>query len=698
MKNEIRRVMDTNLAGLQMTEAHVQHLLRQIRQERKAPRKLPAGLIFACILVLLAAAALAMSVMSGVRFWNWDHLGSPLDMVAIGNQVFFYTEDALYQWNPSEEKAEKLFDHNRPAQTEIQPVFSSLFVQDEDLMLLGEPGKLWRFKQGKWNLERDYSGTPLAAYADQYKSLFQQDNALFLLRTDRKTAVNGLYRLDLTDGSVRQLMLGEVMEICEYKNGTILAVVLDEDQQEKLMAIDTQSGEPVKTLATLHTLAVDGLTYDKAHDSIYAMVDGALCKWADSEWQIIRKTSIPGLSHSFCIADGKYLAANHKGIQSIPLEPVHDRQEKTLTIRGYRNTAYNLDHDYQQLHPELSLSRQLEAHLCAQEVQRAILAGDETDLFHLHVDANWLQLLKSGLLEPIHSAKLDAFMKNAEEPFRRLVCREGKVYAVLSDITITAWEKTAMMTPESYSELLQKGMQVTWAAQENWSVEDYVSHILRQQIAESGEKFDAEPFRTTMEALKKDLSSEERHPAVNASTVFDLSNLFPHRRYAAPLRVNADLPKRFPVRVHLYVLNPNSRNKEEAIAFLEYAVSAADAQQRALLSPFRAEPALQPFAEQWCEQIKQEHEMNHAQGNEVSERELERRLTEIRAIPGHWQVSQERLNLYRDHLFPKLDFRLHPLLAGHNQAFVQMEKEIHKYLNETIELNELIVRLEQLAR
>lgn len=698
MKNEIRRAINTNLAGLCTTEKHVQEMMRQIRAERQVKKKLSIGLVMAIVIMLLAAAALAVGVMSGVKFWRWDHLGSPLDMVAIDDQVFFHTEDSLYQWNPSEEAATELGSRNQTLKAGIEPVCSSLFVQDGKLMLLGSPGRLWRYEAGEWMLERDYQGTPLAAFADKYFSLFEQDGFLFLLRTEPDTAINGLYRLNLADGSVKQLALGEVMEICEYKNGAFLAIVMDAEQQnEKLIAVGTLSGEPVETLATLHTLALDGLTYDASRDHIYAMVDGALSIWNGQNWQAIRKASIPGLSHSFCVADGKYLAANHEGIQSIPLDEVEDQLQKTLTIRGYRNIAYNLDHNYQQAHPELSLSRQIEAHLCAEEVREAILAGDKTDLFHLHVDANWIQLLQSELLQALDSQVIEAFTENAEDVFQELVYADGKVCAVLSDITITVWESLATDTPDTFSVLLRDGKELVWSAQNEWTQGDYVNRILRQHIAESGGTFDTPAFRSTMETLKHSRSQEEHSPAANTSTVFNLSNLFSNRRSIAPLRVDANSPKRYPVRLHLYVLNPNSENKEEAIAFLEYVASVADAQQHALLAPHTAQPVLLPFAQQMMEEVKMEREQLLKQGIEFSEQELERRLEEIGNIPGHWQVTQERLAWYREQIFPNLDFRLHPLLAGHNETLVQMETALQAYLEDDISLDALIAMLDWLA-
>lgn len=698
MKNEIKRAINTNLACMQLTEREIQEILLQIREGKQVKKKLSFGLALLLMALLLAVTAMAVGAMSGMSFWRWEEPGSPLDMVVMEDQVFFQTEDALYQWDPSTEKTTELVDWNQMVNAGVQPVCSSLFVQDGTLKLFGEPGKLWRYEDGGWVLERDYQDTPLAAFGDRHRSLFAQDGFLFLLKHEESTMTTALYRLNMEDGSVKRMALDEVTDICSYRNGAVLAVVMDhEQQQEKLIAVDIQSGEAVKTLAVLHTLALDGLTYHARTDQIYAMADGALSRWNGAEWQIIRKAVIPGLSHSFGIAGNQYLAASHEGIQKLLLEPTEEPEQKTLTIRGYRGRAYNLDHDYQQAHPEMVVSRQLEGHLCAAEVQEAIQSGDKTDLFHLHVNADWPALLESGLLETLKSDFLMEYTDAAEQRFQQLVRKDGNVYALLSDVSVTAWSPTAEQQPQTFCELLKAGQGIAWGSL-MWQKEDYVSLLLKQQIAENAVNFDTKAFRNTLTALKQSSVSEEKLSAIDASAVFSLDNLFPDRRHIAPLRIDAEKTAGYPVRVHLYVLNPNSENQEEAITFLEYVASVADAQQSALLSPYTAEESLLPFAAQWMEEIRLEYEEQDNPSTPFSEEELKRRLDEIRNIPGHKQVAEDRLLQYRNEIFPNLDLQMHPLLSSHSSAFQQMEEAVELYLTDALTLDETIAMLCKLAQ
>lgn len=695
MKNRITHAIDTSLAGLSVTERDVQSIMLQVREGKRVKKKLSAGLVLAVLIILLAVTALAVSMIGGLRFWQWDEIGSPLDMVTLGDQVFFHTEDALYCWDPSAQETTELVSWDRVVQAGVEPVWSSLFVQDGKVKLFGAPGKVWRYEEKNWVLERDYRQTPMEAFAGRHRRLFQQDGFLFLTRYEESEMANVLYRLQLADGSVERMKLGEVTEICGFRDECILAVVMDHEQ-EKLILADVQSGEEVQTLAVLHTLSLNGLTYDKNSDRIYAMADGALSVWKEDGWQGIRKSAIPGLTHSFGIAGGKYLAVNHEGIQSIPLEPDENFEPKVIRIRGYRDKNYSLDHTYQLMHPEYLISRQMEAHLCAQEVYKAILEGDQTDLFHLHVNADWVALLESGLLEPLKSSGIQEYTGQADDFFKRLVMADGEAYALLSDVTVTGWSPMTCETVTTYGDLLRSGQEIAWGEQA-WTKEDYIRQILKQQIAETGGCFSSEAFAQTLSALKEWVLQEERVSAVDASAVFSLGNLFPERRYCAPLRIDEEKAERYPVRVHLYVLNPNSQNKEAALAFLDYAAAQKDDEQRALLSPYAAQPTLLPFARQWIEDVKAEHVERIVDGADLPQEELERRLEEIRSIPGHWLVEEKRLMLYREQIFPNLDLQLHPLLADHGEILKNMEEEVKHYIADETTLEETIKSLNALA-
>ena len=115
----------------------------------------------------------------------------------------------------------------------------------------------------------------------------------------------------------------------------------------------------------------------------------------------------------------------------------------------------------------------------------------------------------------------------------------------------------------------------------------------------------------------------------------------------------------------VYVLNPNARNPDVAMAYLEYLCGHRALYDEALLKPASASPVLHPQIEEWIAWIiEDQHALDAEQGLETDEEALAARTDAIRAAPDSWAVTQGRLEAYREEIAPYVDLRLHPLLAG----------------------------------
>ena len=142
--NQIKRAIDTNLFTLRITERDVQRIMTQVREGKQVKKKLSVGLIVALILMLLTVTAVGVSVVNGMKYWEAKDadIGSPLDMTTLDGKVYLTTEDGFYEWNPESGKTTELKGNG------IENIWSSLFVQDGQLKLLGRYGKLWCFENG----------------------------------------------------------------------------------------------------------------------------------------------------------------------------------------------------------------------------------------------------------------------------------------------------------------------------------------------------------------------------------------------------------------------------------------------------------------------------------------------------------------------------------------------------------------------
>lgn len=697
--NKIKRAIDTSLSSLRITERDVQRIMTQVREGKQVKKKLSVGVVVALLLIMLTVTAVGVGLMTGMKYWDASggDLGSPLDMAELNGRIYLLSEDVFFEWNPSEEKATVLTDWPTLQQLDIDPVLSLLFAHDDSIMLLSQNGQLWRFDAMHWRKVQDFADSPLMDYIRSENTLVCQDGYLFVPGRESENLTQYLLRMNLTDGSVDQLQVGNVLRLCGYRNGNILAVLRTDSSEERLVLIDTESGEIEAEMITMHALAMNGLAYDEESDHIYAMVNGALSVWDGLKWHELCKGSLPGLTHSYCVVDDLYVAASPYGIQSIQIG--EQTETKALTIRGLSAFSSTLDHGFQQSHPNLPVSRSTEGHFCAKEAEEAIRARDKTDLFHIVVDTNWLPLLKSGLLEPIGSETLTKEAEEMSESFQQLTLQDGALYAVPSTATVIAWKPLASDTPLTYHELfMQDNTALTWTSQ-RWSQEQYIEAVLEQQIAENGAQFDTASFRASLFALKAASWDNRTQAVFNTSTGFLMGNQSIATGTAAPIRIDADSPERYPMYLYLYILNPNSENKEAALAFLEYAACETDGASRAMFAPEIAQPVLLPFAEQWIEDVKIQHAQDVQDGllpNDPAA--LEERIENIRHMPGHMLVTRQNIDLYRQSILPKLDLQMHPLISWHSkEAREQMKNEILRYLADELTLDQTIDSLNALA-
>lgn len=663
--------------------------------EGKQVKKLTVGVILAVLLILLAVTAAASDGVNGVKYWEAENtdIGSPLDMAILDGKVYLTTEDGFFEWNPETEETTELNGLG------TQAVWSSLFVRDGELMMLGKPGKLWRFDDDNWELECDYAKTPLAEYAGKKSNLVYCRDSILILGNNEEGTSQNLMKLNLLNGSVQVLHEGNVLRLCYYRNGQILAVLIVDEETEKLVVMDAETGEITQELTQMHLFSMKGLAYDEQNDRIYAVVDGALSMWNGEDWQCICQTALPWLAHSHAVLGDLYLAASHVGIQSISLDVQQPQEQRVLSISGVTPLHGSIDHSFQEIHGNAAVARRTQNSMSAQDAASAIRNGDETDLFYVRMDASWPELLHSGLLEPVHSEELMKHSEQMADLFRELAFADEKLYAVITDCSITAWTQNAMQIPATYGELLSKKYDgLTWDYQ-LWQEQDYIDHLIRQQIRESGGAFDTPSFRLTLEAMRQNGLEKRSQPLFSTARSYMMGNLFEVKGYAAPLRIDQSCPIHYPVTLYLYIVNPNSQQQELAIEFLEYTVSRMDAETHAMLCPDQAQPELLPFAEEWIERVKKEHAQDVKDGILPDDpAALEERIENLRNMPGHQLVTQEQLDFYRKIIYPNLEPDLHPLLSEQNrEARRHMMEIIKQYLQNEISLDETIRMLTNTA-
>lgn len=108
----------------------------------------------------------------------------------------------------------------------------------------------------------------------------------------------------------------------------------------------------------------------------------------------------------------------------------------------------------------------------------------------------------------------------------------------------------------------------------------------------------------------------------------------------------------------VYVLNPNSLHKQEALEYLAFVAQNRTPQNRAYLKPQAAEATLAPWCAQWMKDVEQEQRaLDQELGIDTDEVALTNRLEAIMDMEGAWEVSEAGLTVYRDEVATRLVIR-----------------------------------------
>ena len=725
MEERICTALDECLSGVEHLPTLESRVLQRVKGERRGPVRLTAAMAVALLLALLCATAVAVGTLAGWFRLEQKEIGALDECVGMDDDLYLISRNSLCRWAPGMEKAEEVL----PLDSSFSDV---LLCRDGDSVGLLElrTRKLWWY--GTDGELRKGASFDNAAEIDwgRVKEAVYQDGWLFLRVIAPSDVLHDgrLYRLNPATGSAQRLELGTVADICAYEPGNLLVqVTVGTADEERLLALDTELGTVRQTLFTTHQQGLAGLAYNRAQGGLYAQVGGVLSHWEGTDWKSLQGYASNFLTNACAVVKGGYVTVSHGGMSYVPF--VQSQTLPTLTIRGYMAST-NVDDEFQTLHPGVAVTREKMPSLKAWEVRQAIEAGDTTDLFHVSMDAHLAGLIADGLAAPLNAS--EALMRDVRETaqvFAQPLWREENLCAVPSVVNVSVWE--AEDAPQTYAQLLARQAAHTgdtpliahgWDDGE-WGKKDYASAILRAFIKESGEEidFENEAFQSTLRALH-DVSL----PSVTGQAEIQTDqtvNLIGERLgenegeidFSSP-RPEAPLPRWSPEAsvsegaargcdawLVVYVLNPNARNPELAMAFLEYMAAHRWCTTEAELKPDTAQPTLHEGAENMMDWIREDQlALEKEMGLPHDEEALKQRLEAVRQDPSSWGVIASKLELYREAVVPYLRLSLNPLLAAPSTrkdgAFSLMVEAVTDYAEGRGTLEECVDTLDRLAR
>lgn len=730
-REQIRRALDECLSGMDGRPSLEKRVLARAKGERRGPRRLSLALAVALLMLLLAAAALAAGVLTGWLRLRQEDVGALHGCVSLDGTLYLSTSGGLRTWKPGQEESTLLVSMD---ELQAQGIgFDTLIYADGDApALLDRSGKkLWRWQDGALVCTLDYAGTPMDLPKEQYRAAVMQDGWLFLRAVPPEGTVYeaDVYRADPLTGDAERLPLEGVTELCAWEGG-LLAVACDvESDVCRLVSVDPESGA-VHTLDERSMQGIEGVACDG--NTICAIVDGTLSLWNGTGWTALQGYALGHLDYAFAVVGEGYASLGTNDMQYVPFTEAGSLP--TLTIRGYIS-ADNIDADFQQACPGVAVSRAANPSLTARQVAEAIAAGDETDLFHVRMDGELVALMRQGGLAPLNES--DILLADAEGMLAQVadaIFQDGSLYAVPSLVLVTVWEG-AEEVPATLEALLEK--HAAWTEEAplvahaweggTWTKDDYASLLLTACITEAYQAggavdFRGESFVRMLTALRNArLPETEGEARLDPDEILSLSGFedmpFSGERtyepgttppppsapdWQLPPALSPDARRTAGANLLVYVLNPNARNPDVAMAYLEYLCGHRALYDEALLKPASASPVLHPQIEEWIAWIiEDQHALDAEQGLETDEEALAARTDAIRAAPDSWAVTQGRLEAYREEIAPYVDLRLHPLLAGSQKrdggVYARMLRAVCDYVEGGAALEDCLTRLETLA-
>ena len=698
MQNNLKRAMDTGLRTLRTTEGEQAQILRFCLDGRKVKHKLSAAFVTALILILLAATALAVTAVTGhLRFMQPEDGPQALSYTVLDGTLYMFTNDGLMEWTPADDGPAKLLDWQSMDRQGI-PIDSLLFHTDTLMLLDAENEVIWQYDKGRFTKSLTLHGLSVQFGQNSLGNPVAAGEFLFIRAAGGEDAGYEAvtWRISLSTGWAEALDIPGLIELASYRDGQLLAVRQDlANETVSLLIIDAASGRIVRELAVAQPLEIEGIAYSEERDAILAIHNGSLSQWNGSQWEALQTASIPAHSYFYgAIGDG-YAAAGLWGVQFIHPEAQSDDQ--LLVIRGWTNPL-SAEDAFVQDHPGVQLQRDNIARFTGETVREALAAGDTADLFYVKMDAAVAQMMQDGTLAPLsQSAILSADISGMLPQVQAAAAPGGTVYAVPDSLQIPLWlirNNADTEPPQTLIALIRQDIAWSQASPAGalylandynavpWTARDYARYAVQQAFDESAADgqipdFSADRFTEFLEALKNAALSDATYPTEN--TVITANSFFMprgraaddgflHRRIISPPAVTADETQSIPAWLCVYVLNPNSSNKQLAMDFLEYAAHNRNVGNQALLRPASAGPSLYAYA--W-----------------------EPGFESLQALPDSWEVSEDMLALYRADIAPKIAVSLSPYTP--NQS--EMADTVMRYVDGEIALSQCTALLNALA-
>lgn len=576
-----------------------------------------------------------------------------------------------------------------------------------------------------------------------------------------------LYTFDLATGEARKLDiegLDYVQDVAVYKDGQAMLCYQDpeNDYRMTLRTVDVNAGTlSEEAFAVLDGYSASGLTYDPETDSVYYYDQGSIIRHkAGAQPEIV---AYPPTNYIYAgaILDGKYCAAMENTITSIAVDG-SALPERTLRVQG--GYMDEIQQAYLKENPGVGIASVDEWYDSSEEIATAIKTGEKgIDIFSLSASNGLYSIINKGYAldlsdSAIISAAADSYYPGYAHALRD---EKGHVFGVFDSvhaygyptINVERWEELDLGDyPTTYSELID--LIAMW--NEDYA-EDYPdmtmlmmlekrdlintiinAYILQYENAPGGLNFNNPALREVLEKIDAlemenidwenmtDADFEEINELYQREEIFSFngegmgegetyhvySDSGDHKEYTlhvlAPLTFEEGVEPRVQAGGEIYIVNPESPNKDLAIEYLEYRVQHMSDHTRYLLDPSLTEPVRQENFEKTVENMQKALERMQAEmdkADDVDKADYQYSIDYYTSWlaeqdKNQWAISQQQIDRYRE-IAPYAYIPSESLFLtydGENTARTELYDMISRYADGQLTLDAFLREMDQKIR
>ncbi len=654
-------------------------------------------------------------------------------LTRMGDQLLVYADNALFTTRDGETWATYADLSSGPSSVmALAAAQDTVYLLSSDWQGESETYALFKASEGGQPEKiGDLALTSSDGWIQVYGMACVKDALYLLYMGDtRSYGKNTLAKISTADASVTEVGTFPIDEMQPYKDDLLLVCYRDREHSEtpSLATLNPETRE-VKPLAAAKNYTCGAVAWDADTDALYFADTSNLYRLAPGAKEPeLCATLIPGYGRqesNAVVVGGKYFLRDDNAEQQLFIASTDPADMPSHTLRLAVNYADDLVRAYTASHKDVAV-QVTETAWDAETITQSMVTGSEAaDIYAVSLSSGFFPNLrnKGYCVELSSSQKLLDFVSPMYPNLTKEFFRDGKLYGipvacvpfanlsyhptVLAELGLT--EDDLPKTWLDMMDFIQR-----WDAEIGPDSDDEFAlfennfdifsmlfgYMLQDCMLQSEAKGESIRFGTPetiavlkrLEELRPLLKRMSRNPDENFVFYGDgdslpwalfgsslslsprngTSNKGNFREIPLPLTLAEGDPVVYDADITLYIINPNSKNQDLAMEFLEYAAEHMEADTVITLNPNQNDPVLEPS----YESVLESHEAYMASAQKsyeeapeeekafwldmltMAEEEMEDYMENWR-----WNISPEAIAAYRE-IAPHLVASTSELLSG----------------------------------